>query len=83
MSPKARPIRAKDLVVVASAESFRRDNEPPHRIGDIVRLNSGGPTSLVVDVDGGVLTVAWRDSDGCAKELAGPDVCFHRAREIW
>jgi uncharacterized protein YodC (DUF2158 family) len=45
----------------------------PKRIGQRVRLNSGGPEMLVVDIGygGGMVTAAWHDG-----ELTVPAACL-------
>ena len=43
----------------------------PRQIGQNVRLNSGGPVMLVVDVDGMTITVAYLDG-----ELTIPAACL-------
>jgi len=69
-------IRAKDVRLIRRAEQ----RSEPLRIGDHVRLNSGGPLSTVVDVDGvGRVVAAWRDRNGRANEVALPDACFRLA----
>src|ERR1700676_710694 len=44
-------------------------DDPPLRIGEYCRLNSGGPRLLVVDVDGFVIVVGW-DGDRSVKKRA-------------
>ena len=46
------------------------------RIGDIVRLNSGGPRMIVVDIDGGSIVAAWYGLD-FVKEAAFLPACIH------
>jgi uncharacterized protein YodC (DUF2158 family) len=58
MGLKRTQIPASDLVIVKRAEAPR-----DFRIGDVVRLNSGGPSMMIVDIAGDV-TVAWRGVDG-------------------
>lgn len=65
------------LVMLAPASAFRGPYEPPLAIGNVVALNSGGPHSVVVDLDGASVTVAWRDGDDC-HEMTAPAACFHR-----
>lgn len=74
--------RADDLVVVATAESFRVPGEPELRIGDVVMLNSGGPVGLIVDTDGSNIVFSWR-VDGKTYEMESSAACFHRVRELW
>ena len=69
----------KDLIIINHAEDFRDAREPPLRIGDIVRLNSGSPRWLIVDLDGqGNVTVSWRADDGEIQEHTLPELCVHR-----
>ena len=71
--------RIGEVRLVAKAEEFQNDREPPLRIGDIVRLNSGGPRCLIVDLPSGeTLTVSWRDHDKKASEHEFPRTCVHR-----
>jgi uncharacterized protein YodC (DUF2158 family) len=53
-----------NLILVASAESFRDQREPPFRLGDVVCLNSGGPRYIIVDLDESSVTVSWRGESG-------------------
>ena len=53
--------------------------EPQFRIGDMVRLNSGGPRMMIVDVNRNSVTAAWRDEDGHALEHSFPVACVRRA----
>jgi hypothetical protein len=47
------------------------------KIGDIVRLNSGGPKFMIVDVDTPEdITVARYLSNNAIEEFSGPSVCF-------
>jgi uncharacterized protein YodC (DUF2158 family) len=69
---------ASELVSIAAASSFRGDAEPTLKMGNVVRLNSGGPQSVVVDVCGESVTVAWRDRDNAVHEATLPEPCFHR-----
>jgi hypothetical protein len=48
------------------------------KIGNFVRLNSGGPTMMVVEIDGNAVTVAWRSKEKVWERLF-PLVCVHRA----
>jgi uncharacterized protein YodC (DUF2158 family) len=68
-----------NLILVASAESFRDQREPPFRVGDVVRLNSGGPRVVIVDFDENTVTVSWRGENGSTFECTFPSVCVHRA----
>lgn len=78
MKRKSIPVR--DLRLVATAESFRGPREPSLGIGDVVRLNSGGPESVVVDLEGRSVTVAWRGQAGEVAESVLPEPCFHRVK---
>lgn len=69
----------KDLVTIQPASDFRDSREPSLRVGDVVRLNSGSPKWLLVDLDGlGNVTVAWRDESGVVQEHTLPESCIHR-----
>lgn len=66
-------------VLISSLTSKRRIKKESYvlRLGDVVRLNSGGPPCLVVDLDGrGNVVVAWRAPDGEMQEHKAPNVCF-------
>lgn len=69
---------ASELKLIASAESFHDVREPPLSTGNFVRLNSGGPLLMVVDVEADRITVAWRDAAGQAHECEFPRPCVHR-----
>jgi uncharacterized protein YodC (DUF2158 family) len=73
-----RVIRTNDLVLVATAESFQDNREPPLSTGNFVRLNSGSPRLLVVDTSDDAVTVAWRDGAGLIHEQDFPRACLHR-----
>jgi uncharacterized protein YodC (DUF2158 family) len=79
MSLKRRAIKTSDIEMVCTAESFRSPYEPPLRLGNVVRLNSGGPPMLVVDVECNAVIVAWRDGAGATFERRYPTDCVHRA----
>jgi uncharacterized protein YodC (DUF2158 family) len=61
-------------------------------IGDIVRLRSGSPNLLVVDIEDGVITAAWIESvsvtmigfeckvRNCVREIVGAAPCFKRIK---
>jgi uncharacterized protein YodC (DUF2158 family) len=71
------------LKLVAASEEFRDDREPPFRLGDVVRLNSGGPNCLVVDLpDFKTVTVSWCDEQEIAREDTLPIECVHRVRLV-
>jgi hypothetical protein len=78
MSLNQRGINASDLVRVNSAHTFADCREPPLRIGNFVRLNSGGPIMMVVDHDGLTVVVSWMDGRGSVCEHRFPIVCVHR-----
>jgi uncharacterized protein YodC (DUF2158 family) len=65
---KRRTFKASELRRLASAESFRDAREPPLRIGDFVRLNSGSPRMILVDCDRHDVVAAWRNENGAAEE---------------
>lgn len=67
--------------MVAPANVFACEMEPPVGIGSVVRLNSGGPRMLVVDIEGDDVTVAWR-ATGKTHESVLPLPCVHRCRDI-
>jgi len=77
MSHKSQSFRTDHLSLVAKAESFQDPREPPLRMGDWVRLNSGGPRSLVVDATTDKITIAWKSGDKIA-ECVLPRDCIHR-----
>lgn len=53
------------------------------QMGDVVVLNSGGPNSLIVDLDGrGNATASWRAPDGEMQELEMPEACFTLVRPV-
>lgn len=68
--------------LIKRAEEFRFDGEPPIGLGDVVRLNSGGPASLVVDITEASVVVAWRDG-GDVVEYRFPTPCVHRVSDLW
>jgi uncharacterized protein YodC (DUF2158 family) len=78
MSLSRRRFNASDLALVASAEGFADTREPPLRLGNLVRLNSGGPTMVVVDIQGLAAICAWRARDGKTHEHSFPVACVHR-----
>jgi uncharacterized protein YodC (DUF2158 family) len=65
-----------DLHLVAKAETYRDPSAPPLAIGNRVRLNSGGPTLLVVDCNGDSAVVA-RDKEGVVEEYSFPERCLY------
>lgn len=49
------------------------------QIGSQVRLNSGGPVAVIVDIDEREnVSVSWRDSSGEVHEANLPGACFKR-----
>lgn len=79
MKPFQRMIRVDQLEAVSPAESFRDAREPPLSTGNVVRLNSGSPRLMVVNIDGSAITVAWLDEDGGVHEREFRRECLHRA----
>ena len=71
-----------DITLVAKAESFRDEREPPLRVGDFVQLNSGSQTMMVVDADVEHIVAAWRADNGEAVEAAFPRPCCHRVSRL-
>lgn len=65
-----------DLPFIAKASEFEDPRELPLRIGDRVKLNSGGPSSLIVDVTELSVTTAWPGG-----ECVYPRGCIHRVRD--
>jgi uncharacterized protein YodC (DUF2158 family) len=75
----SRGLKSNRLRLVAAGEEFHDDREPPLNLGNVVRLNSGGPAGLVVGFpERNTLTLAWRDSAGIAHEANLPRPCVHR-----
>ncbi len=52
------------------------------RIGDIVRLNSGGPDSEIIASSGGRVTVRWETEPGVYDTWNLPAACFRRVENI-
>lgn len=73
----AREFSGRELVRVADPLKFARPFLAPLKIGDRCQLLSGGPALLVVEL-GDLVTVAWRDDDGCVRESTLPTVCVQR-----
>lgn len=71
-----RKFRAHELVLFASAPPPDR---PPLSVGERCRLTSGGPSLLIVDVDGDALVVSWRDPNGIVHEHAFARGCLRRS----
>jgi uncharacterized protein YodC (DUF2158 family) len=78
MKPRRKTFRIGDLVLVAGAELYQDAREAALKIGDVISLNSGGPRMMVVDIHNQIITSAWRDSRGEARELSLTRACFHR-----
>jgi hypothetical protein len=81
MSVERKSILSNQLMLVTPVESFHDPREPPLAIGTRVRLNSGGPSMLVVEIEGQDVTVAYRDNAGRPNEYTVPAVYVHRIRE--
>lgn len=68
---------------------FHNKTEPPLRIGDIIKLNSGGPNMLVVDVEKEKVIAAWKNpspvKDGKSYIIEAPfyKIAVHRVRTLW
>ena len=77
MSRESQRFPTDQLSLVARAESFQDPREPPLRIGNWVQLNSGGPRSLVVDIEGDKITIAW-DADNRPCEHTFARARIHR-----
>lgn len=78
---KRTQLPVESLRLVARGSQQQCVHEPPVGVGTVVRLNSGGPRMLVVDVGGEDVMVSWRTSEG-VQETTLPRVCVHRCREI-
>lgn len=62
------------------------EREPSLRIGDVVKLNSGGPNMLVVDFSDTSpdIIVAWKcRQTKRIKEFSINKACVHRVRNLW
>jgi hypothetical protein len=81
MSVERKSIPSNQLMLVTPVEAFHDPREPALAIGARVRVNSGGPPMLVVEIDGADVTVAYRNDAGRAREYTIPAVCVHRIRE--
>ena len=83
----ANPLReegfdATRLTLSAEGQQFRDGPEPALHIGDVVRLNSGGPACLGVGLSGSDnVIVSWRDRGG-THEHEFPRTCVHRESVI-
>jgi hypothetical protein len=76
---KSVSVPAEAITLVAPGESFRSPFDKPIAMGSIVRLNSGSPSLLAVDIDGDKVTVAWQ-AQGGTEEMTLPEYCFHLDR---
>jgi uncharacterized protein YodC (DUF2158 family) len=75
------PIRANKLSLVAHSEDFQDPREPPLALGNVVRLNSGGPAMMVVDcASEQTVTVSWM-AGGKNHEQDFPRAGVHRIRD--
>jgi hypothetical protein len=81
MSIERKSIPTNQLMLVTPVEAFHDPRETPLAIGARVRLNSGGPSMLVVETEGENVTVAYRNAAGRIREYTVPAVCVHRIRE--
>ena len=72
---------ARSLVLIAKASDFQDGREPPFRVGDVVRLNSGSPNGLIVDLNAETIIMAWRNA-GTIAEAQLPVACVHRVRDF-
>jgi hypothetical protein len=79
MNPNRRASRTDDLILVAQVESFHDPLEPPLNIGNKVRLNSGGPEMLVVEIDGDNVTAGY-NSSGELADTPFPPFAFIASR---
>jgi len=68
--PKSGWFLLSDLVRVESAP----DHPDSFAVGDRAQLRSGGPAGLVVEIEEGVVTVAW----GSHGERDYPAICLRR-----
>ena len=69
---RTRTFRANELVRVAHPSS-----DEPLAVGDRVRLNSGGPVSLVVDLAEAEATIAWKINERIEERILAR-VCLSR-----
>jgi hypothetical protein len=68
---------ADDLQIVRRLDPHDSVGSSRLSIGDRVRLNSGGPLSLIVDIDGDTVTVSWTDC-GRVWESRAPASCYQK-----
>jgi hypothetical protein len=85
MSIQRRGVPANRLNKLASASRFNDKREPPLRLGDLVRLNSGGIIMQVVDAIPGdpMIVVGFRLKNGSVMEWAIVREAVHRVRNLW
>ena len=67
--------KAGDLRLVSPSPP---EDNPPLRVGEYCKLNSGSPTLLVVDVDGLTVTVGW-GGENSVHEKTIPRACVRRS----
>ncbi len=81
MKKNQKSFNVADLILVTDVTDFQNDCEPQLRLGDVVRLNSGGPNMLIVDLDGsGQVTAAYHDDE--VYEVTLPTVCCCRVSSV-
>jgi uncharacterized protein YodC (DUF2158 family) len=73
-------IPANQLKLVTHSEEFQDSREPALMIGNFVRLNSGGPRMMVVDISECGVIASWNVQEK-NREQAFPRVCVHRIRD--
>jgi len=81
-------MEGRHLRKIAPVSAFVDEREPELRLGDVVRLNSGGPPMLVVDALPGAdeIIVAYRlhkNGKLTVNEWPIGRVCVHRVRGLW
>ena len=60
------------------------DNETVFKVGDVVRLKSGGPKMTVIDINGeshSQISVAWFVDDGDLRSTSGPAASLELVKE--
>jgi uncharacterized protein YodC (DUF2158 family) len=74
--------RYSPLILVGKVEEFHNSIEPPLSLGAVIRLNSGGPGMVVVDLNesGDEIVASWYDASGAGQEITLPRACVHRVR---
>ncbi len=78
---RRRRVAPNNITLVSSGENFQDARQPSLRLGDLVQLNSGSPTMIVVDIDDEI-TTAWRNERGHAVEGSFPLACVHRVSPV-